>query len=815
MHGTTRLKGCIAALAGGAMLVTSAVTLAGSATADPGQNAETPSEASVEPHCLPGAPPDEVETESLGTGSETFPITASGLIEETHYVVTRHMSLTPGVIAGYDTGSEEVVYDEEIVLDGENSEGTWGATVSGEDLYVGMSFDGDRRSSILRVEHESGELTEVGSTHPAELIWAMDTAPDGVVYAATSRQNQAGLWEYDPSTEETEFLGHFEEVSRQDARSVAATEETVYLGLGNAAPDLFAYDRDSGDSTSILPDELSDASYVYTLAATEDYVAVGTSSPSTLTVIDQENHDDYEVVDIPSGTVQSLEIVDDVVYLTGSDVLWSYDIITEELTELADLEAVGAQTRGLFYADGLLHGSSNIANVWTYDVEAGELEAHDLIEAGVSAAGEPAQSLAVSADEVVTGGHMMMGVRDRASDDLKQVNVPGEAKDTVLLDNTLYMAMYSGGDLVSYDLQTEEIETLGTTLDGHNRPRDMHHDPATSQLLMAVQADTDGGGSLLVHDLDSEETTNTVPFEDRATSAVTSAGGAVYIGGSSGMQDPSDEAVVAEWDLESEEVLWEVSPDPEASTITGLAELDGYLYGVTDQGTLFVIETGSQEVVATESGFDVGDVIEHQGGIYGATEDELFAVDTHTFETTVLLDGLGGQWFTWPGLASDGCDLFIMSGFDVLQISDGEEAECTETITGTHNRPLRIGEGVTCLDGATVNGPVIVDDGAGIVASAAQVSGPVRAEGAQLVHIEDSEVRGPVQLRGGSGAVHLVDNEFTGRVTVHDNHTDTEALIAGNTISGPLACAGNDPAPTNDGNENSVTGSQQGQCANL
>src|SRR5699024_9043586 len=105
-------------------------------------------------------------------------------------------------------------------------------------------------------------LTEAASTYPARLIWDMDTAPDGTVYAATSRQNGAGLWEFDPQTEEADQLRRLEEESRQDARSVAATEETVYIGLGNASPDLIAYDRTSGEEQSILPKELSDSDYV-------------------------------------------------------------------------------------------------------------------------------------------------------------------------------------------------------------------------------------------------------------------------------------------------------------------------------------------------------------------------------------------------------------------------------------------------------------------------------------------------------------------------------------------------------------------------
>lgn len=148
------------------------------------------------------------------------------------------------------------------------------------------------------------------------------------------------------------------------------------------------------------------------------------------------------------------------------------------------------------------------------------------------------------------------------------------------------------------------------------------------------------------------------------------------------------------------------------------------------------------------------------------------------------------------------------------------EAEvCTVEVTGVHTGRLRVSEGVTCLDGATVIGPVTVDEGAALLSSGSQITGPLRSNGALLLSLCDTGVTGPVRVDR-SSAVELGDptvdcagNQIVGPVTV--NRTDGPSVIADNTITGALSCANNEPPPVNNGFPNSVTGPQRGQCADL
>jgi hexosaminidase len=164
---------------------------------------------------------------------------------------------------------------------------------------------------------------------------------------------------------------------------------------------------------------------------------------------------------------------------------------------------------------------------------------------------------------------------------------------------------------------------------------------------------------------------------------------------------------------------------------------------------------------------------------------------------------------------------------------------CTKTITGTHNGPLTVTEGVTCLDDATITGPVTVRTGAGLYASGSEVRGPLTASGATDVLLCGTTVSGPAAVNGGTrvwlgnsngdcapatikGPVNVTGT--TGQVTIDgttvsgplvlQNNTAT-TIVAGNHIGGPLSCAGNSPAPSNAGRPNTASGPKSGQCAGL
>jgi hexosaminidase len=186
---------------------------------------------------------------------------------------------------------------------------------------------------------------------------------------------------------------------------------------------------------------------------------------------------------------------------------------------------------------------------------------------------------------------------------------------------------------------------------------------------------------------------------------------------------------------------------------------------------------------------------------------------------------------------------------------------CATNITGSHNRPRTIGAGVTCLDQATISGPVKITAGAVVSIQASTLGGPLSADGPARLAVCGSTVSGPASVTGAAGPVLLGGGNGTpctadtvtglvtltgdvggvtlggatisgpahvagngGRVIVSGNtisgpvsitgNTGT-TLVAGNSVNGALSCAGNNPAPTDGGNPNTSSGPPTGQCSGL
>ncbi|MEU4801720.1 GH92 family glycosyl hydrolase [Actinosynnema sp. NPDC023587] len=139
-------------------------------------------------------------------------------------------------------------------------------------------------------------------------------------------------------------------------------------------------------------------------------------------------------------------------------------------------------------------------------------------------------------------------------------------------------------------------------------------------------------------------------------------------------------------------------------------------------------------------------------------------------------------------------------------------ATCTTTITGEHRGPLQV-RGVTCVDGGTVTGPVVVGAGASLHVFGGTLRGPLSATGAAAVVLVDSEVGGAVTITGTTGELAIEHTTVAGPVNLVGNRGGT--VVAANTVGGPLLCATSEPPPADNGWTNDVRGPKSGQCADL
>ncbi|MEP7055214.1 MAG: Ig-like domain-containing protein [Actinomycetota bacterium] len=178
-----------------------------------------------------------------------------------------------------------------------------------------------------------------------------------------------------------------------------------------------------------------------------------------------------------------------------------------------------------------------------------------------------------------------------------------------------------------------------------------------------------------------------------------------------------------------------------------------------------------------------------------------------------------------------------------------QQVRCTTTVTGVVNGGLTVSTGSTCLQGATVNGGITVMPGAALSMRSTTVNGTLTSSGAKALTSCGSTTQGATSIQRSGGFVLLGDagddgyacagNTFWGTVTLNANagqlevggndvagglavigtsgagpdRENTTSEIEANRIRGNLDCSGNTPAPTNDGQANTVTGQRTGQCS--
>ncbi|MGW5748409.1 GH92 family glycosyl hydrolase [Amycolatopsis sp. NPDC003861] len=140
------------------------------------------------------------------------------------------------------------------------------------------------------------------------------------------------------------------------------------------------------------------------------------------------------------------------------------------------------------------------------------------------------------------------------------------------------------------------------------------------------------------------------------------------------------------------------------------------------------------------------------------------------------------------------------------------DAACTKTITGASSGPLSVSSGTVCLENATVSGPVTVSGGASLIVRGGQVKGPLAATGAAQVVLNRTKVAGPVAITGATGTVSIELTDIGGPVALTGNHGP---VLTSSTVGGPLACAVNNPAPTDHDLPNVVRGPVAGQCTKM
>lgn len=603
-----------------------------------------------------------VRTTDLGAGIESAPLVGAAVDGTDLYVVTR--GLQPAIVARYDLASGTVVAHQTL----STGTGGWGATISGGKVYAGMYSVAD----IHEYAPATNTTTRIGRLGNELYAFDLATAPDGSVYAGTYPGGR--VFRIDPATRAITDLGQASP-GQTYVRSIAvAPDGTAYAGTGASAR-LVAVDSASAAMTEILPAELHSESFVYDVAADENWVVVGTEPSGKLALIDRHDPSSYRIVDTGDRTVDSVSLHDGGVLLTSrtSGSLYRYDIAAATLTTIAAPFPFD-ETRGVFAVGDRIVGVAGSGSVWSVDQASGETTITDLATVGMPTAPEPAQSVTLLGDQAFVGGNFGLQLHDLRTGAGPKLHMGGEAKRAVGVGEHLYIATYPGAFVDSYSPRTGEVTRLAAIGGNEDRPRAMVELPGRDKLAIGTRAQYGHtGGALTLFDLRTHavERFDTIA-PDQAVSALTADSDRLYAGTeikADGVPPVAKEAQIFAFDLRTRTVLWRWSPFPGLAQYTDLLVHGHTLYGLTDTSALFVADLRSRTI---ERSYRVdggtGQLVLRRGVVYGVTTTQVFRLGPAGPVT--VLGGLAGYWYNEPQLALDPCsdDLFTIKGTHLVRI---------------------------------------------------------------------------------------------------------------------------------------------------
>lgn len=511
-------------------------------------------------------------------------------------------------------------------------------------------------------------------------------APDGTLFAVGGGGTGApALWQYDPASGAVTSLG----VPAADvtlARAVAATDTTVFFGAGSTLGGggatgraaLYAYDRAAGAFTDITPTEMLVDPSIRELAVHDGQLLVssaGSTEPSKIATVDLDDLASYRIARSQGKTAKNFAVVGDLVFSANEKGLIRWDVATGAVDALGPTLDLG-EIWGVDAHDGGLVVTSGYGFVARFDVDGALLEQIDLGDAGAPLSPQTCMGIAVGGGYAYVGGNGTIARHDLASGAVVNLRAPGEAKDAEVLGGVLYTGQYSSQGIWSYDPSTgAPPHQVASFPSEQNRPLDTNWDDDNGLLLVAAQADTEGGGSLWTYDPATGASTHTVnPIDDvQLVRAVIAVDGVAYLGGDNAQKTGPRGTVVA-WDPVEHRELWRI----ETGLPNGIAALESHgrhLFAWTIKGGFVVIDRPRQRIVHTADhralcpGFAA--LKAARGVVYGVSDTTLFRIDPKTFAVTTVVAGINGGWYSGPHLnVDDDGVIYTLRGRTLVTVED-------------------------------------------------------------------------------------------------------------------------------------------------
>ncbi|MDR2997881.1 MAG: PQQ-binding-like beta-propeller repeat protein [Microbacterium sp.] len=603
----------------------------------------------------------------LGPAHVAFSLMSGVKVGEVMYIGSRNLS--PTRIAAYHLPSKKVIASTTLGP-GKFVQGM-AADPSGRHLYAGIVYDKDTDQPNLFC----WDLTtpEVPATAVARIpgldVRRVTVAPDGMVYVV-GMEADPGIWEVDPRTGSFMNIG-IPDPNATQSRAVAATDTTVYFGAGSnlsggdgaSKASLFAVDRATHQITPILPAAMAEADAVRDIEVIGDRLYVGTEGSSEFGkfgYVELANPTVSGVFETDGKSVKLFREHDGTIYFAAGGGVSGFSVAERVVVDV-DTQGISlGEIWGLDYDAGQVVVVSAGGYIAEVDPTSGGVLKTDLVEAGAPSDLQLGMSIAVGGGYIYVGGNGSMARHSLADGVVTSLEFPGESKDGVVVDGVLYTGQYSSEGIWSYDPRTGEPPHQAIDLpQEQNRPQDVYWDDVNRLLLVGVQCDSQGGGSLAIYDPVTDRVDLHVnPFDQyQMVRTVTASKGIAYLGGENPYKTgPRGE--VSAWDPVSGKQLWRIDPEVERGGITNIVVNGRYLYCLCVKGEFFVVDLPTRQIVHRA---DLGKslvpgqatLILSRGTVYGVSAASMFAFDRKTFEMSVVIPDLNGEWYSMPRVDAD------------------------------------------------------------------------------------------------------------------------------------------------------------------
>ncbi|MYR46091.1 PQQ-binding-like beta-propeller repeat protein [Streptomyces sp. SID5910] len=620
----------------------------------------------------------------LGPAVLQFSLMSATLIGDTVYVGSRNIE--PAQIIAVDLTTQKVV--ARTGLTNGHSIQALAADDSGRYLYAGvLQKAAGSRPNLFRWDLRSPDkpAEPLGSIGDRD-VRALAVAPDGVVYAVGGGSDTVpALWEYDPATGEIRNAG-IPDQKVTLARAVAATRTHAFFGAGttfNGGGDtsraaLYAYDRSARTFASVTPSEMAGDPSIRDLAVIGDRLAVstaGATEDSKVALMDLGDLSSYRLATSIGKVAKSFTMIDDTLYYANEEGLLAYRPATDAIApvrfdgpELGEIW--GVDSRG-----GKAVVTSAYGFVAQIDPVKGTAAVTDLGEAGAPMAPQTVMGIAAGGGYVYVGGNATIARHTLGSDEVVKLRAPGEAKDAIVVNRTLYTGQYNSQGIWRYDPRTGRIGQAALYPSEQNRPLDVTYDEDNGLVLAGVQSDTEGGGALWTyHPRTGRHRHFADPVdESQCVRGIATRDGVAFLGGDNTSPTGPRSTVVA-FDPVAGKELWRLDPQQSAGT-AALAVRGRHLYGLSRKGGLFVIDIPRRklihraDVTSVSNGFAA--LVTNRGVVYGVSDTTVFRFHPKTFAVSVVAPDMNGGWYSGSHIAHDEHGrLYTMRGRNLVQITD-------------------------------------------------------------------------------------------------------------------------------------------------